>query len=226
MRRHILIGILVIFLAVIILGCITGEAKAAAHATDCYGGAGEDGSEADRASTRAKLYALVDKIAQMTRVFIYLIGIFFVGRMLLVIFSSQIDLAGGKPGAIADMASEMVFALISFLLAVDTPRLARTFAAIAIQNTEAATKTEISAMGMVIGPIAGFVLSLLGTLVFVGFAVNFVFAGTQALVTAAVGAPGGMSTAVSRVLSLVFTLLLGFAFIRTGQWIFQNYFSF
>jgi hypothetical protein len=225
MDRRILVSAVAVVLITLILGGAASDAKAAVGAADVLGGTGEDGSGEGRDLVSEKIYQLADKIAQISRIFIYLVGIFFVGRMLLIVFSSQIGVSGGKPGAIADMTSEMVFALLSFLLAVDTPRLAQAFAAIAMQNIDAATSAEISAMGTVIEPIAGFVIGLLGTLVFVGFAVNFVFAGTQAVVTAAIGNPGGISTGVSKALSLVFTLLLGFAFLRTGQWIFQNFFS-
>ena len=225
MKKRPFTTLFAVLLAALLLSAASIDANASPPTAALSEGGGEDDpNSGDRTSAEQKLYKIAGKIARITQVFIYLIGVFFVGRMLLVIFSSQINLVGGKPGAVADMASEMVYALISFLLAVDTPRLAEAFAAIALNRSEAATSSDIAAMGTVIEPIAGFVIGLLGTLVFVGFVVNFVFTGVQAVVNSAIGSPGGMSAAISTGISLVFTLLLGFAFLRTGQWIFQNYF--
>lgn len=219
-------AIIALFGAVVLLAAWTTTAQASSLAAPAHREGWDDNGGFVRAETEEKIIKIVEKISRITQVFIYLIGVFFVARMLLIIFSSQIGLAGGKPAAIADMTSEMVYALLSFLIAVDVPKLSRAVSLIAMRNIEAATGTDITAMGGVVEPIAGFVISLLGTFVFVGFIVNFVYAGTQAVVNSAIGSPGGVSAAISTGLSLIFTLLLGFGFLRAGQWIFQNNFQF
>jgi hypothetical protein len=219
-------AIIALFGAVVLLAPWTPAVHASSLAATALGRGLDDQDRLVRTETEEKIIKIVEKISRITQVFIYLIGVFFAARMLLLIFSSQIDLAGGRPGAIANMASEMFYALLSFLIAVDMPNLAEAISAIATKNTEAATGVDIAAMGDVVEPIAGFVISLLGTLVFVGFIVNFVYTGVQAVVSSALGSPGGISNAISTGLSLIFTLLLGFGFLRAGQWIFRNNFQF
>jgi len=177
-------------------------------------------------TSEGELLRLVNKVAGLTRFFTYLVGIYFVARMLLIMFSSQINLVGGKPGAVADMATEMVFALLSFLIAMDTPKLAAAFSSLAANNMGAAVSSDLSAMGNIVEPIAGFVISLLGTLVFVGFIVNFVYTGLQGVIQSAIGAPSGITNAISNSISLVFSLALGLVFLRAGQWMFANLISF
>ncbi|MGD2028032.1 MAG: hypothetical protein PVI99_09465 [Anaerolineales bacterium] len=219
-------AIIALFGAVVLLATWTPAARASSLAVPALGRGLDDSGGLSRTETEEKIVKIVDAISRITQVFIYLIGVFFAVRMMLLIFSSQISLAGGKPGAIADMASEMVYALLSFLIAVDMPKLAEAISSIAMKNADGATGVDIAAMGDVVEPIAGFVISLLGTLVFVGFIVNFVYTGVQAVVSSALGSPGGISNAISTGLSLIFTLLLGLGFLRAGQWFFRNNFQF
>lgn len=185
-----------------------------------------DMGDFERGQSEEKLAKIIEKITQITQVLLYLISIYFVARMLMIIFSSQIELVGGKPGAIAGMATEMVYALLSFLVAIESPGLGQAFAHIASKNIETAVGSEIASVGGILEPIVGFIIGFLGTLVFTGFTVGFVFSGVRTLVTSAVGSPSGLSMAVSTGLSLLFSLFFGFAFLRVGQWIIQHNFSF
>lgn len=165
------------------------------------------------------LEVIADLIGRLVSILLLLIAGYFFIRLLLAVFSGQIDLAAGKPGALADLVQELFFLLLSFVFALDAPRLARSFAALAKQNVASLTGNDVSALTVLMQPLLLLVFNILATLVVSVFLVNVVLSALRGQVAAMLGAPQSLSRSFSAVMLAVLALALGLALLRMGAWL-------
>lgn len=157
-------------------------------------------------------------VGQATAVVLYIIGGYYSIRLMLTIFTGQIDLIGGKPGAIADMVQQMIFILLSFVFAIDAPRLVRGFAALADRNIGKATSNDIGALVYILEPVFLVIFNIVATLVITNFLVNFVIAAVKSQIGVATGSPAALSQGILSIITTVITLAVGLGLLRAGAW--------
>lgn len=164
------------------------------------------------------LNAIVQLIGQGTAVVLYVISGFFFIRLMLALFSSQIDISGGKPGAAADMIQETMYILLSLIFALDAPRLAEGFASLALanQNVLSAKDSTILDIILLYEPVFQLLFNIVGTLVFSTFMINMVLSGFTAQYATLVGSTDGISKGVMNMVSIVATLIVGLTMLRIG----------
>jgi hypothetical protein len=169
-------------------------------------------------------YAVINCIVgQGLGVILYLAAGFFGVRMLIILYSSQIDMALGKPGGAADMIQEMVYLLITLVMALELPSIAQGFVdlsgdvIICSPSGGAISCGSITLMTQMIAPLIGFLAQIILTLAFAAFSLGAVFNGLQAQLSNLLGRPGGWAEAAIRFGSAMVTFVLGLAFIRIGN---------
>ena len=143
-------------------------------------------------------------LAQITAVVVYLIGGFLGIRVFYAIFTGQIDLATGKPGALADTVLQIIFSIVLMTIASGGQEIGQSIGSYVTQNSGALT----SASGMidlisiiVIKPI----LSIAGTLALSVTIVAVVVAALKGQIGVLVG--DGSSLANSWILAVGAVLL-------------------
>jgi len=102
-------------------------------------------------------------LGQITAVVVYIIGGFLAIRVFFAIFIGQIDLATGKPGALADTVLQIIFSIVLMVIASQGKEIGQSVGNYVTQNSDAFTTTSglIGLLGTIlIKPI----LSIAGTL--------------------------------------------------------------
>jgi hypothetical protein len=161
---------------------------------------------------------IIRLVGQATSVMLYVAAGYFFVRALLVLFTSQVDLIGGRPGALADMLQQMIFLLLSFVFALDAPRLLQGFVRLAASHMGDYTSGEIGGLVQVLEPVFLLLFNLLGTLAVASLMINLVYAALQAQISATLGASVGLSQAFVSLGSTILTFVLGIAILRLGSW--------
>ena len=170
----------------------------------------------DLALARGDIDVISALVGQAVSVVLYVISAYFFIRLMLALFSGQIDLAGGRPGAIADLTQQIFFLLLSLVLALDAPRMAQGFAAIGQANFKAAYSTDIHSLLVIIEPIALLVYNLVATLVVSMFMITVVLSAVRSQVANLMGSSSGLVQGLVTAGSAVLVFAFGLGVVRAG----------
>ncbi len=136
---------------------------------------------------------------------LYVIAAFFMLRILVLVFIGQIDLAAGKPGALADIVIQGLYALLALLLAVNARTISNSIAAVFSSQSDLLTTSDVSNLGGIITPIISMILGLAATLAVSFTLVSVVMNAVKGQLSTLTGSVAGLG---SSVLQLLITLLV------------------
>src|SRR5512135_2429684 len=98
--------------------------------------------------------AVSSEISSFAAVILALVGVYFLMRILILIFVSQVDLVTGRPGALADLAEQAIYMLVTLALAANAQAIGRAFAGLAEANQDALLSGNITRLSVLIVPAA------------------------------------------------------------------------
>jgi len=160
------------------------------------------------------LSSLASVVGEALRIVLFLIGAWFLLTMLVAMINGQIGLATGSPGALARLVEEMLTALVLVMLGVATPSLLKQLS-IALESGGAITGAD-QAMHVYGVAFAIIIDILIGVLVAV-IIMMAIGSGFAAQAGMALGLPGGVGLAISRIVTTFAISLVGFGLISLAN---------
>ena len=165
-----------------------------------------------------------DLVAAIFGAFLYIIGTFFMLRMLINIFVGQIDLASGRPGALADILVQSTYTLLCLILAVNAKAINAAITNVLVADIQALTTTNPQNIVVVLEPFAKIALGIITTLVISFTFISVVFSAVKGQISVLSGSVAGLSGSVIQGLIAVATFGIGVIVIVLGSKLIQNSF--
>jgi hypothetical protein len=165
--------------------------------------------------------AINQQVSSLAAVILALAGAFFMLRILTLVFVSQIDLAAGRPGALADLAEQAVYMLVTLLLAANAQAIGRAFAALARSNREALLSGDVRQLGVLLGPAAGLALSLAANLAVAFTLMAVVYIALRGQLANLVSSSEGVARSVLQALAALAVLAAGLLALLVGRSLLQ-----
>jgi hypothetical protein len=109
--------------------------------------------------------AVQSQISAFESVVLALVGAFFLVRVLVLVFVGEIDLVTGRPGALADLAEQAVYILVTLALAANAQAIGRAFGALATADKSALISGDVTRLGVLMAPAAHLAAALAANLV-------------------------------------------------------------
>jgi hypothetical protein len=165
--------------------------------------------------------AINQHISGLAAVILALAGAFFMLRILVLVFVSQIDLAAGRPGTLADLAEQAVYMLVTLLLAANAQTIGRAFGALAQANNAALLSGDVRQLGVLLGPAAGLALSLAANLAVAFTLMAVVFIALRGQLANLVSSSEGVGRSILQALTALTVLGAGLLAILVGRSLLQ-----
>jgi hypothetical protein len=165
--------------------------------------------------------AINQQVSNLATVILALVGAFFMLRILVLVFVSQIDLAAGRPGALADLAEQAVYMLVTLLLAANAQAIGRAFAALARSNREALLSGDVRQLGVLLGPAAGLALSLAANLAVAFTLMAVIYIALRGQLANLVSSSEGVARSILQALTALTVLAAGLLALLVGRSLLQ-----
>jgi hypothetical protein len=160
---------------------------------------------------------VTSQISAFAAVILALISGFFMVRILALVFVGQIDLAAGRPGALADLAEQAVYMLITLALAVHAQGIGQAFGALAQANTQALLSSDIRQLKVLIEPAARLVLSLAANLAVAFTFMAVVFISVRGQIANLAASSDGLARSIIQGITAIAVLVLGMLALVIGR---------
>ena len=109
--------------------------------------------------------AVGSQISAFASVILALVGAYFLVRVLVLVFVGEIDLVTGRPGALADLAEQAVYILVTLALAANAQAIGRAFGALATADKSALLSGNVTQLRVLVAPAARLAAVLAANLV-------------------------------------------------------------
>jgi hypothetical protein len=148
---------------------------------------------------------------------LYIIAAYFMIRTLVLIFVGQIDMAGGRPGALGDIIVQGLYMLIALLLAVNAQSISATVTNAISSHSDVLTTGNIGDLRYIIEPLGGLVIKLAGTLAVSFTLVAVVMNVLKGQLSTMSGSVAGLSESAFQGLATVLVFTIGIVIIVLGS---------
>jgi len=161
--------------------------------------------------------SIAAQISILASVILALVGAFFMVRILVLIFVGQIDLTAGRPGALADLAEQVIFLILTLSLAVHAQSIGKAFAQLAQSQQAALLSGDIAMLKVLLGPATRFVLGLAANLTIAVTLMAVVFIAIRGQVANLFASVDGISRSILQALTAFAILALGIIALLVGR---------
>ncbi len=161
--------------------------------------------------------AVASEISAFASVVLALVGVFFLVRILVAVFTSQIDLVTGRPGALADLAEQAIYMLLTLALAANAQAIGRAFAGLAEANKDALLSGNITRLSALITPAARLVVGLAANLAIAFTLMAAVFIALKGQMANLASSSEGLARSVLQLVTTLAVLLFGILALVVGR---------
>lgn len=165
--------------------------------------------------------AVASQVSALAAVILALAAGYFMLRILALVFAGQIDLASGRPGALADLAGQAVSMLVALLLAVNAQAIGRAFAGLAQANKAALLSGDVRQLEGLIAPAAGLALSLAANLAVACTFTAVVFIALRGQLANLFASAEGVARSILQALTALAVLAAGILALVVGRSLMQ-----
>lgn len=160
---------------------------------------------------------LTEQISGLMAVVLGLVSAYFMLRILVLIFVGQIDLAAGRPGALADLAEQAVYLLVTLALAANAGAIGRAFGALAQANQADLLSGDITRLSSILAPAAGLALGLAANLALAFTLMAVTFIAVRGQIANLTASSHGVAASIVQVLTALAVFGLGLMVLAAGR---------
>lgn len=160
---------------------------------------------------------LIEQISGLMAVVLALVGAYFMLRILVLVFVGQIDLTTGRPGALADLAEQAVYLLVTLALAANAGTIGRAFGSLATGNQDALLSGDITRLSALLAPAAGLALGLAANLALAFTLMAVVFIAVRGQIAILTASSSGVAAGIVQVLTALVLFGLGLIVLAAGR---------
>lgn len=157
------------------------------------------------------------QISLLASIVLALISAFFMVRILVLIVAGQIDLAAGRPGALADLAVQVIYLLVTLMLAVNAQTIGTAFAQLALARQDALLSGDLSDLSLLLAPASRLVLGLAANLAIAMTVMAVAFIALRGQLANLFTSSQGVSQSVMQALTAFAILTLGMIALVLGR---------
>ncbi len=161
--------------------------------------------------------AVSSEISSFAAVILALVGVYFLMRILILIFVSQVDLVTGRPGALADLAEQAIYMLVTLALAANAQAIGRAFAGLAEANKDALLSGNVTRLSVLMTPAARLVTGLAANLAIAFTLIAVVYIALKGQISNLVGSSEGLARSALQVGTALVVLGFGILAIAIGR---------
>ena len=161
--------------------------------------------------------AVSGEISAFAAIILALLGVYFLMRILVLLFTSQIDLATCLPGALADLAEQAIYMLLTLALAANAQAIGRAFAALAEANKDALLSGDLTRLSVLITPTARLVVGLAANLAIAFTLMAVVYIALKGQIANLLSSSEGLARSVMQVATALVVLGFGILALVIGR---------
>ncbi len=161
--------------------------------------------------------AVAHEISAFAAIVLALVGVYFLVRILVLVFISQVDLVAGRPGALADLAEQAIYLLITLALAANAQAIGRAFAGLAQANKDALLSGDITRLSALIAPATRLVTGLAANLAIAFTLMAVVYIALKGQLANLASSSEGLARSILQVATALVVLGFGILAILIGR---------